>query len=141
MKRISKEFKTIVNNKLELKIGTLNKDNPQVVYFICRGWVKPTFEDDYTEPIDNIKTLIKKSIKSTFGQEKKYSRKFVFDFDCNPVNTFYNKYKFMTFECYFKQDEQVAFSSLKDELMSLSRSVAIDSINLFEDNDFNIKEK
>jgi hypothetical protein len=36
MKRLNKEYKLDVCNYISLKYGTVNKDNPQVIYVACK---------------------------------------------------------------------------------------------------------
>lgn len=60
MKRLNKEYKLDVCNHMIVKYGSVNKDNPQVIYVNGKCWVSPKHQMDYEYVISRIEKEMKK---------------------------------------------------------------------------------
>ena len=47
MKRLNKEYILDFSNDIDVRFGSVNKDDPKVIYLSGKCWVSPKFEDDY----------------------------------------------------------------------------------------------
>ena len=81
MKRLNKEYKLDVSDYVLLKYGSVNKDNPQVIYVSGKCWVSPTKETDYDGVIAKIESDMRKNIKSEFIDNVNFENRFILDFD------------------------------------------------------------
>ena len=143
MKRINKEYKLDVCNHISLKYGTVNKDNPQVIYISGKCWICPKKEMNYGPRINNIEKEMKKHIKTFLMDGVNFDNKFILDFDVNIDGISPKKKKFLSFDFYIKQNEKNK-KQLKDLKEFLERRVSTISNNLvylFRDNDFEIEKK
>ena len=130
MQRLNKEYKLNVCNHIIVKYGSVNKDNPQVVYISGKCWVSPQREMDYNNVIDGIEERMKKNIKS-FLIEADYSclanliesdfrktvrrvmldginfeNRLILDFDVVTDKMFVGSRKYLCFEIYLRQNEK-----------------------------------
>ena len=70
MKRQKKEYNLDVCNHIILKYGTVNRDNPQVIYVSGKCWISPKDEMNYGKAISEIERNMRKNIKSLLFQIK-----------------------------------------------------------------------
>jgi hypothetical protein len=143
MKRLNKEYKLDVCNYISLKYGTVNKDNPQVIYVSGKCWICPKKEMNYEPRINNIEKEMKKRIKTFLTDGVNFDNKFILDFDVNLDGISPEKKKFLSFDFYLRQNEKNN-KKLKDLKEFLERKVSTISNNLvylFRDNDFEIEKK
>ena len=143
MKRLNKEYKLDVCNHISLKYGTVNKDNPQVIYVSGKCWVCPKSEMNYGPRINMIEKEMKRHIKTFLMDGINFENKFILDFDINIDGISPKKKKFLSFDFYLKQNEKNK-KQLKDLKELLERKVSTISNNLvylFRDNNFEIEKK
>ena len=84
-RHLNKEFKLNINDNIDVKYGSVNKDNPQVIYVSGKCWVK-TFSiyNDNRTIMDDIKAKMEKSIKYNLMDGVLFDdRKLIMDFDIN----------------------------------------------------------
>ena len=62
MKKMVKEIKLNVSDKVTLKYGTMNRENPKVVYINGRTWITPMYEGNYDDAMSFILNKYKKDI-------------------------------------------------------------------------------
>lgn len=116
MKRLTKEY-TINHDKLNIKLGTTNREDPQVFYILINGWIKPIDEIDYENTISNIiskfKILVMEFLKSNL-----LSNKYIFNFDINydSMKPFCNNY--FSLEIILKQKNIKSIKELKEALLN-----------------------
>ena len=143
MKRLNKEYKLDVCKHISLKYGTVNKDNPQVIYVSGKCWIRPLSEMDYESKINNIEKEMRRHIKTFLTDGVNFDNKFILDFDISTEGIIPNKKKFLSFDFYIKQNERNK-KDLKDLKNFLERKVSTISNNLvysFRDNNFEIEKK
>lgn len=143
MKRLNKEYKLDVCNHIILKYGSVNKDNPQVVYVSGRCWVSPQTDMDYESVVYEIEKKVRNTIKAFLMDGVNFDNKFILDFDINTDKMNKNDKKFLSFDLYLKQNEnnKKTLKELKELLMHRISTVANNIVYFFKENDFEINKK
>lgn len=143
MKRLNKEYKLDVCNHVVVKYGSVNKDNPQVVYVSGRCWVSPQIKMDYNNVISYIEKEMRKSIKLFLMDGINFDKKFILDFDLNTDNFGIGDKKFLSFDFYLKQNEtnKKSLKDLKSILNGRISTVVNNLVYLFKENDFTIEKR
>lgn len=143
MKRLNKEYKLDVCNHVVVKYGSVNKDNPQVVYVSGRCWVSPQIKMDYNDVIYHIEKEMRKNIKLFFIDGINFDRKFILDFDINTDNFVIGNKKFLSFDFYLRQNEanKKSLKELKGILNGRISTVVNNLVYLFKENDFTIEKQ
>jgi len=143
MKRLNKEYKLDVCNHIVVKYGSVNKDNPQVVYVSGRCWVSPQIKMDYDNVISYIEKEMRKSIKLFLMDGINFDKKFILDFDLNTDNFGIGDKKFLSFDFYLKQNEtnKKSLKDLKSILYGRISTVVNNLVYLFKENDFTIEKR
>ena len=142
-KRLNKEFKLDVCDSISLKYGSVNRDNPRVVYVSGKCWLKPLKTMEYGNVIENIKARFVDNIKSRFLNNENFDNKFIVDFDVNTDKMNHGEKKFMSFDFYLRQNEQ-SQKSLKELKPLFSRKMNVisrDLVEILNENDFQVTRK
>lgn len=143
MKRLNKEIKLNVCNHINLKYGSTNKDNPEIVYILGKAWVSPKFNGEYESILNGIQNNFRKKIKNIVTESNIFENKFVLDFDLNSTNMEKDKKKFLSFDLFLKQDKNNV-KKLKELNTLLSNNIgnlANDLVYDFSINDFDVTTK
>ena len=143
MKRLNKEYKLDVCKHISLKYGTVNKNNPQVVYVSGKCWVSPLRKMNYEEVISGIEKEMKRNIKTFFIDDINFINKFILDFDINIDNINPNEKKFLSFDFYLRQNEKnkKSLSDLKDLLNRKVSTISNNLVYMFKENYFSIEKR
>ena len=143
MRRLNKEYKLDVCNHIVVKYGSVNKDNPQVVYVSGRCWVAPNSKMDYESVIYNIEKEMRKNIKLFLMNGVNFDKKFILDFDINTDNLTVGSKKFLSFDFYLRQNEanKRQLKDLKTVLSSKISTVVNNLVYLFKENNFTIEKR
>ena len=88
-----------------MKLGTINKDDPKVIYVSGRCWLTPRVEINYKEAFEEIKKNVNKKVKSVIADDDRFSNKFISNFDINPESFVLNKKKYFAFDIFLRQEE------------------------------------
>lgn len=113
MRRLNKEYNLNVCNHMVVKYGSVNRDNPQVVYITAKCWVTaPDTEKDYKAIIRNIEHKVRKNIQIFFTDGIDFQKKYILDFDVN-TDSMNNSKKFLSLGIYLRQNDN-AMKKLKD---------------------------
>lgn len=143
MKRLNKEYKLDVCKHISLKYGTVNRNNPQVVYISGKCWVSPLRVMNYGDIISNIEKEMRRNIKTFFIDEINFDNKYILDFDINVDNINPNEKKFLSFDFYLRQNEKnkKQLGDLKDMLNRKVSTIANNLVYMFKENDFSIEKR
>jgi hypothetical protein len=143
MKRLNKEYKLDVCKHISLKYGTVNRNNPQVVYVSGKCWVSPLRTMNYGDIISNIEKEMRRNIKTFFIDEINFDNKYILDFDINVDNINPNEKKFLSFDFYLRQNEKnkKQLGDLKDMLNRKVSTIANNLVYMFKENDFSIEKR
>lgn len=140
MKKMVKEIKLNVSNKVTLKYGTMNRENPKVVYINGRTWITPMYEGNYNDAMSYILNKYKKEFKSRLLATGKFERGMIFEFDINPCAMKYGHKKFLSFDIFAKQVDCVNLKDLNNELSECIGNVSDNFVECLENNDFSVSK-
>ena len=142
MKRLNKEYKLDVCKHINLKYGTVNKNNPQVVYISGKCWVSPLKQMDYANVINGIEKDMRKNIKNFLIDGINFDNKYILDFDISIDKLLPNEKKFLSFDFYLRQNEKNKkdIADLKDIFNSKISTIANNLVYMFKENDFTIQK-
>lgn len=142
MKRLNKEYKLDVCKHISLKYGTVNKNNPQVVYVSGKCWVSPLKQMDYANVINDIEKDMRKNIKNFLIDGINFDNKYILDFDISIDKLLPNEKKFLSFDFYLRQNEKNKkdIADLKDIFNRKISTIANNLVYMFKENDFTIQK-
>lgn len=142
-KRLNKEYKLDVCNHIMVKYGSVNKDNPQVVYVSGRCWVSPQVKMDYKYVIGMIEKEMRKNIKLFLTDGVNFDNRFILDFDITTENMNQYDKKFLSFDLYIRQNEEnkKSLKDLKRLLNGRISTITNNLVYLFNENDFTIEKR
>lgn len=140
-KRLNKEIKLDVCNNISLKYGTVNRDNPQIVYVIGKCWISPNKKMDYEHKIEKIRDKFKKRVKTSFMNNETFGSKSIINFEVNSDKINLGENKFLSFDFYLKQNENKKknLKELKDFFTRKVKALANDLVETFKENDFEVR--
>ena len=143
VKRLNKEIKLNVCDNMNLKYGSTNKDNPEIVYVLGKAWVSPKFNGDYESILNGIQNNFRKKIKNIVMESNIFENKFVLDFDLNSTNMEKDKKKFLSFDLFLKQDKNnvIKLKELNTIISNNIGNLANDLVYDFSINDFDVTKK
>ena len=142
MKRLNKEYKLDVCSHIKLKYGTVNRNNPQVIYVSGKCWVSPLHKMDYTSVFNDAEKNMRKNIKTFLIDGVNFEDKYILDFDINIDNISPNEKKFLSFDFYLKQNEKnkKELSAFKDVFNSKISTIANNLVYVLKENDFTVNK-
>ena len=142
MKRLNKEYKLDVCKHISLKYGTVNKNNPQVVYVSGKCWVSPLKQMDYANVINGIEKDMRKNIKNFLIDGVNFDNKYILDFDISIDKLLPNEKKFLSFDFYLRQNEKNKkdLADLKDIFNRKISTIANNLVYMFKENDFTVQK-
>lgn len=124
MKRLNKEYSLNINDYIDVKYGSVNRENPIVVYVECKSWICPLYDGDYTSAIDSVVSNCKNMLRKELIRNSKFSNKFFFDFDVKTASLRENKKSFMSFEFLVRQNEKVHnLKDIRDDIEFMFKNV------------------
>lgn len=138
IKRLKREYGLDINNNVVVKYGTLDKENPKVVYVTCKGYITPIEKFDYDSAIDDIINCFKKKLRHTLRKSIYFENKFICDFDLKSVTMEYNKKNYFMVEFYVRQlnNNIVGIKEVDKYLIETFSHNINDLIKQFNDNTF-----
>ncbi len=113
MIRLNKEIKLNSCKNISLKYGSVNKNNPQVVYVSGKMWICPTYNGDFSEPINYVYNSFKKELNKILKNNDFFEKKHILDFNLNYENLICNKKKYFSITFFIKQKKE-KISKLND---------------------------
>ena len=143
MKRLNKEYKLDSSSSVILKYGSVNKDNPQVIYISGKCWICPTVETDYDNVIANVETEMRKNIRNGIVDGVNFANNFILDFDISTDGLYPNRKKFLSFDFYLRQNERnkKKLADLKEFLDSKVRYISNEMVYMFKENGFTVEKQ
>lgn len=129
-----KEIKLQDIDKYVVKYGSLNKEQPEVIYIKAKTKIIPKIKkSDYTKDIVNIKYEFNKTVKNLILNNKSFGNSYICNFDTNGNGMMYNKKSFLKYDVYIKPHVLKNIAEYECEISSL--------VNDFNDNLSNLLEK
>ena len=133
--------KKLETKDFRLKIGTTNKNNPQVIYVEGRTFVSPLDnKEDYSRDILDFQHTLKSAISNGLANNRHFEKKFIVDFQLASKGICYNKKSFLSFQFLLKQNPEnvMKFKDAKEKAMPLVDNVITKLGNSIEEHDFKI---
>jgi len=143
MKRLNKEYKLDVCNHISLKYGTVNRNNPQVIYVSGKCWITPNKEMSYSDVINGIESNMRRNIKFFMIDGVNFDNKYILDFDINVDALAPNTKKFLSFDFYLRQNEEnkKGLSELKDFFTRKVSTIANNLVYKLNENGFTVNKR
>ena len=143
MKRLNKEYRLDVSDSVVLKYGSVNKDNPQVVYITGKCWIKPTLKNNYKKIIESAEANMRTDIKNIIADNINFTNKFILDFDVSMDDFLINKKKFVSFDFYLRQNEtnKKPLKKLGDVLSRKVSVIANNMVEMLNENGFQVEKR
>lgn len=126
MKRLNKEYKIRISNSFNIKIGTVNKDYPQVIYMINEGWVTPNGDKrKFQIDLELVEEKFRNSLRDIINNNNLFDKKFICSFDVKSSRMKIDKPSALNVEVYFKQNDSniKTLPAIKDNLINLSLKI------------------
>ena len=102
-RRLNKEIKLDICDDIDLKYGTINKDNPKVIYVSGKCWITPMDEMDYPCAVSSIEKEFLRVVKDLMFDGDDFDDKIIMDFDVNGENMELGEKKFLSFDFFLRQ--------------------------------------
>ena len=143
MKRLNKEYKLDVCSHVSVKYGSVNRDNPQVIYVSGKCWVSPKSDADYAHVMEKAEKELRKNIKLFLIDGINFDNRFILDFDVNRDNISVGEKKFLAFDFYLRQNEnhKKSLKELKSILTNRLSTIVNNLVYDFQENDFSVEKK
>lgn len=107
MKKIGSVIK-IEDNDLKIKIGTIDKKNPSVIFLEGGCYIKPIInKDNYKEDIETINNLLKSTLKEELKENNYFKKDFMLFIDVADDWIKYNKKSFFSFQIFLKTSDKL----------------------------------
>jgi len=106
MIRLNKEVKLNSCKNISLKYGSVNKNDPQVIYVSGKMWICPTYDGDFNEPISLVYSKFKKELSRILRNSTVFESRHILDFDLNSENLVRDKKKFFSITFFVKQKSE-----------------------------------
>ena len=102
-KRLTSE-KSLQHDTFKLKLGTMDKTNPLVIYIEGKVFITPNEEkDSYTKDMKDIKFALKKTIRESLSNSDFFQNEYILEFQIADTGIKTNKKSFLTFELLLRQ--------------------------------------
>lgn len=108
--------KSLQHDTFKLKLGTMDKTNPLVVYLEGKVFITPNEEkDSYTKDMKDIKYGLKKTIRDNLSGTNFLQNDYILEFQIADSGIKVNKKSFLTFELLLRQQtgNVLKFSDIK----------------------------
>lgn len=104
MKKINSEI-NYKNDFFNIKVGTTDKKNPNVVYLDCSAYLEPKCSmSEYTKEIEDLEKEMKEKINKMFSMRTfKEKNDFIFVFDIPKDRFEYGKRSFLSVQIHWKR--------------------------------------
>lgn len=123
-KQHKSEMKLTDMGKYNVKCGTINKNNPEVVYIRTKTKVKPsTKKTNYCSEITAVKNEFVKTVKSIITENVTVSNDYIIHFDANEKGMMYNKNSYIKYDIYLKPSVMKNFMEYRTEMSALANKL------------------
>ena len=100
--------KRLKNEFFNIKLGTVNKNNPEVIYFEVRTFISPLEEsDNYSQVFAYLKKEFSKRVGKSLKVNTHFSDKYILDFQIANSGIRLNKKSYLSFQLFLRQKDLV----------------------------------
>jgi hypothetical protein len=116
MIKLNKEIKLNNCKNINLKYGSVNKNDPKVIYVTGKMWICPTYDGDFEKMMEYFHLSFKKKLSNVLKNSSVFDAKYILDFDINQTNLVKNKKKYfsITFFVRQKSDNLIKLKNMKN---------------------------
>jgi hypothetical protein len=134
MKVRGKEININCNKNYKVRLGTVNNNNPECVYFNIKGWVTPKEENelDYGKIVRVLNKRIKSQLHNILGPTNFVRNFTLVDTDLRESGIRYGKKSYFNCEVTLYQKELKQFDELPQDIEEITRKVIKDTLEPFE---------
>lgn len=121
-KRTTKEYKLDDNNNIGIKskYGTLDKNNPEILYIRSRAIITPVIKKkDFSEDIALIKKEFEKNIKRIILNSNIFENKHICSIEMSENGIAFSKKSHMKYDIYVKPKENKLLEEYFDDVKNL----------------------
>jgi hypothetical protein len=123
--------KRLKNDFFNIKLGTVNKNNPEVIYFEVRTFISPLEENNnYSQVFAFLKKEFSKKISDSLKLNDFFSEKYILDFQIANSGIKINKKSYLSFQLFLKQKNEV-IKELK-EIKKIAEPFLVNLLNEFK---------
>jgi hypothetical protein len=123
--------KRLKNDFFNIKLGTVNKNNPEVIYFEVRTFISPLEENNnYSQVFAFLKKEFSKKISDSLKLNDFFSEKYILDFQIANSGIRINKKSYLSFQLFLKQKSEI-IKELK-EIKKIAEPFLVNLLNEFK---------
>lgn len=123
--------KRLKNDFFNIKLGTVNKNNPEVIYFEVRTFISPLEENNnYSQVFAFLKKEFSKKISDSLKLNDFFSEKYILDFQIANSGIRINKKSYLSFQLFLKQKSEI-IKDLK-EIKKIAEPFLVNLLNEFK---------
>lgn len=118
--------KKFANDYFNIKIGTINKKNPSVIYLDGSTFISPLLnKEDYTNDIKEIKCELNNIIKNEIRTSNLFENKFIGNFDVRLSGIKPKKKSYLSFQYHLKQSKNniMSLNQIKDNTNDIINNI------------------
>ena len=137
--RLSTEKKSN-SDFFRVKIGTMNKSNPQVLYIEGRTFISPQEEYDYYSYMAQFRKNMNRYITETISDFNCFDNRYILDFQVANSGIKVGKKSFLSFQLFLrqKQDNIKSLKEMKNTLQDFVDNILFSLKENIIENGFNI---
>ena len=129
--KITNVEKRLKNDFFNIKLGTVNKNNPEVIYFEFRTFISPLEEsNNYSQVFAFLKKEFSKKISDSLKLNDFFSEKYILDFQIANSGIRINKKSYLSFQLFLRQKNEV-IKELK-EIKKIAEPFLVNLLNEFK---------
>lgn len=124
-KRTVKEYKLDNNNVFQSKYGTLNKNNPSVIYVKSRGKIVPLIEKNtYIEDVADIKESLTAYVDRLVKNNDEFQNRYIFNIDTGDNALKYNRKSYFKYDVYLVPIEIKPLDDYEETVNEMSMAIS-----------------
>ena len=126
IKKITTE-KDIPLHDFRVKIGTVDRKNPETIYVECGTYIKPKeHKNSYIDDVHEIKKIIRDNIKNMLHDSELFTTDYICTIDIPIERITPNRKTYISFDYTLKQKNNIQFYDLVKEHKSFVDKIVID---------------
>lgn len=130
-------FKT---QNFTVKYGTLNQEQPNVIYLRAKTRILPSKDIDYAENVKSIRKTFQECVIKEIAQDNELDNKHIMQLSTNENGLKYNKTSILKFDIFIKPLYEISFIDYLPHVKKFSDNLCLQMCNILEKNDIGIKQ-
>jgi hypothetical protein len=141
-RRTTKEYnlKDDGHTKIKSKYGTLDKNNPEILYIRSRATITPVIKKkDFSENIISIKKHFEKNVKNIIYSSNNFEDKYICSIEMSENGISFNKKSHVKYDIYVKPKNNKNLEDYSNDIQTLTYQFNQTLANLFTENNIKIE--